>query len=67
MNSQCGTQPASWLGQPLKSFRDNKVRFRVYDRQEPDLIYLESLGPLAKPQRARQSDEPEPVEAVAAE
>jgi len=38
------------LGQPLKSFRDRKVDFTVYQRpaQNP---YLDSLGPLAKPAR----------------
>ncbi|WP_193143128.1 MULTISPECIES: carbon-nitrogen hydrolase family protein [unclassified Meridianimarinicoccus] len=38
------------MGQPLKSFRDNQVKFPVY---EPgfDKGYLESLGPLVKPGR----------------
>ena len=47
------------LGQPLKSFRDSKVRFRVYDRQPPDL----GLPRLARARwrsrsGRRQSDEP---------
>jgi predicted amidohydrolase len=55
------------LGQPMKSFRDNKVRFPIYDPDHADLHYLASLGPLAKPQRVRQGEEPDPIEAVAAE
>jgi deaminated glutathione amidase len=40
------------LGQPLKSFRDRKVRFSVYDRRwKGGEGYLESLGPLKKPGR----------------
>lgn len=39
------------LGQPLKSFRDRKVDFKIYDRGSFDQSYLDSLGPLAKPQR----------------
>jgi deaminated glutathione amidase len=40
------------LGQPLKSFRDRKVRFSVYDRRwRGGEGYLESLGPLEKPGR----------------
>lgn len=41
------------LGQPLKSFRDCKVDFRVYDRSRFDHAYLDSLGPLEKPVRAQ--------------
>ena len=40
------------LGQPLKSFRDCKVDFPVYDRGRGDRGYLDGLGPLAKPGRA---------------
>jgi predicted amidohydrolase len=40
------------LGQPLKSFRDSKVDFAVYDRTRFDHSYLESFGPLEKPGRA---------------
>lgn len=43
------------LGQPLKSFRDSKVRFPIYARQHADRAYLDSLGPLEKPRRP---DEP---------
>ena len=39
------------LGQPLKSFRDSKVHFEVYDPHLRDFSYLASLGPLAKPER----------------
>jgi deaminated glutathione amidase len=38
------------LGQPLKSFRDRRVDFTVYDRSRFSVRYLESLGPLVKPQ-----------------
>lgn len=39
------------LGQPLKSFRDGKVDFRVY-KGDPDMReYLSSLGPLTLPAR----------------
>ncbi len=38
------------LGQPLKSFRDRKVSFDVYN-QGFDGTYLSSLGPLEKPAR----------------
>ena len=40
------------MGQPLKSFRDNKVAFPVYG-PEFDRSYLDSLGPLVKPARQR--------------
>lgn len=36
------------LGQPLKSFRDHKMDFKIY-QPETKLPYLESLGPLIKP------------------
>jgi predicted amidohydrolase len=38
------------LGQPLKSFRDRRVDFTVYDRARFPVRYLETLGPLVKPQ-----------------
>jgi predicted amidohydrolase len=38
------------LGQPLKSFRDRKVRFDVYDKGEHH-DYLNTLGLLEKPKR----------------
>ena len=38
------------LGQPLKSFRDRKIDFSIYDKDnEGD--YLSTLGPLVKPKR----------------
>jgi hypothetical protein len=39
------------LGQPLKSFRDRPVDFSVYHREAFDTAYLDSLGPLARPER----------------
>ncbi len=38
------------LGQPLKSFRDRKVDFDIYDKDDP-LPYLQTLGQLIKPTR----------------
>jgi len=38
------------LGQPLKSWRDTQVDFEIYNR-DYDHAYLDSLGPLIKPQR----------------
>ena len=55
------------LGQPLKSFRDGKARFPFYDRDKADFSYLDSLGPLEKPQRGRLGSEPEPAPPLAAE
>lgn len=40
------------LGQPLKSFRDSRVHFDVYDPRLGDRAYLDTLGPLVKPPRA---------------
>jgi len=42
------------LGQPLKSFRDRRVAFDVYDKRA-DTRYLDSLGELVKPGRACQN------------
>ncbi|MGP1309390.1 MAG: nitrilase-related carbon-nitrogen hydrolase [Phycisphaerales bacterium] len=39
------------LGQPLKSFRDRKVEFEVYQRSCPANAYLDTLGPLEKMSR----------------
>ncbi len=39
------------LGQPLKSFRDGKVRFSVYGDAGEELKYFKTLGPLQKPSR----------------
>lgn len=36
------------LGQTLKSFRDHKAVFNIYDKNK-ELPYLDSLGPLQKP------------------
>lgn len=44
------------LGQPLKSFRDRKVRFPVYDRRWKGGGYLDTLGPLKKPERPERTD-----------
>lgn len=50
------------LGQPLKSFRDTKVEFVVYHRRKWRNDYLNSLGPLAKPNREdKQRMAPEPA------
>ena len=38
------------MGQPLKSFRDSEIDFTIYG-PDFDRSYLESLGPLEKPQR----------------
>ena len=38
------------LGQPLKSFRDHLGQFNIYEPNAPH-PYLESLGPLIKPNR----------------
>ena len=46
------------LGQPLKSFRDCKVDFSVYDRERFDHGYLNELGPLEKPARAESAPIP---------
>lgn len=37
------------LGQPLKSFRDRDCAFTVYDKAAADFAYLQTLGPLSKP------------------
>ncbi|HEX9794526.1 MAG TPA: carbon-nitrogen hydrolase family protein [Planctomycetota bacterium] len=39
------------LGQQLKSFRDRKIEFAVYGSDRSIWPYLNSLGPLAKPER----------------
>ncbi|MEP7281108.1 MAG: carbon-nitrogen hydrolase family protein [Rubrivivax sp.] len=49
------------LGQMLKSFRDRKVDFRVYDRQAGIDAYLHTLGPLVMPGRAGASRAPPPT------
>jgi len=39
------------LGQPLKSFRDSKINFTVYNQTLEQHNYLESLGPMQKPSK----------------
>lgn len=41
------------LGQPLKSFRDRQFELPVYGRSAKARAYLETLGPLEMPKRAR--------------
>lgn len=43
------------LGQQLKSFRDRKVEFAVYSPEARSWPYLQSLGPLQKPERGSQA------------
>jgi len=43
------------LGQQLKSFRDRKVEFGLYGVAGRQWPYLQSLGPLAKPERGSQA------------
>lgn len=38
------------LGQPLKSFRDRDCEFTVYQKDNPAFSYLDTLGPLTKPE-----------------
>jgi len=52
------------LGQVVKAFRDRAVELPVYDQMAFDSSYLDSLGPLAQPQRPdvpRTDVEPHPV------
>ncbi len=39
------------LGQPLKSFRDSKINFTVYNQSLNQNNYLDSLGPMQKPSK----------------
>jgi predicted amidohydrolase len=50
------------LGQPLKSFRDRRVDFKVYRPDEFDQSYLHGLGPLEKLSRPLQA--PDAVEST---
>ncbi len=43
------------LGQQLKSFRDRKIEFAVYGPEARNWPYLQSLGPLRKPERGSQA------------
>ena len=47
------------LGQVLKSFRDRKVNFSVYDGPSFDNSYLNSIGPLQMPGRGSRDGLPE--------
>ncbi len=53
------------LGQPLKSFRDRAVEFPVYDRTVAGNGYLQTLGPLAMPERGSRAGLTANVEPVA--
>lgn len=50
------------LGQPLKSFRDRKADFPIYDRAYGGQNYLSRLGPLSMPQRGAKGAAPDPAE-----
>ncbi len=45
---ECGLRG---LGQPLKSFRDNEIRFPIYEPGQKAASFLASLGPLELPAR----------------
>ncbi len=49
------------LGQPLKSFRDHRCNFPVYEDDHFDTTYLDNLGPLAMPQRGTNKGIGEPA------
>jgi predicted amidohydrolase len=52
------------LGQPLKSFRDSKIDFTVYNKTQYSNAYLDSLGPIQKPSKidkTSQAKEPSTV------
>ncbi len=44
------------LGQPLKSFRDRKVSFTIYNKEQYDDSYLNTLGPMQKPTRTTKAN-----------
>jgi len=44
------------LGQPLKSFRDRKINFTVYNQEQGDNSYLNTLGPMQKPTRTTKTN-----------
>lgn len=48
------------LGQPLKSFRDRKVHFNIYDKDYRS-EYLDALGDLKKPNRFRREVDQEHI------
>lgn len=39
------------LGQPLKAFRDSKLRFSIYEPEKKAASFLSELGPMELPQR----------------
>jgi len=43
------------LGQLLKSFRDTNIEFPIYDKNSQAGQYLDTLGPLAMPERGTQA------------
>lgn len=47
------------LGQPLKSFRDRKVHFDVYDTDAVERGYFANLGALSKPTRGSRAGLPD--------
>ena len=55
------------LGQPLKSFRDSRVRFSIYDRDPAGLGLPQLAGPAREAEAGSRANEPEPVEPLAAE
>lgn len=57
------------LGQPLKSFRDAKVNFPIYESHQARTPYLRSLGPLQMPQRGSRAglDDRPPLETLPAD
>lgn len=48
------------LGQQLKSFRDREFDFEIYQPQGRAWPYLNSLGPLAKPERPQRTAQVQP-------
>jgi predicted amidohydrolase len=52
------------LGQQLKSFRDRSVSFSVYTHEATRWPYLQSLGPLVKPDRGSTAGLPSPKEII---
>ena len=54
------------LGQLLKSFRDTNIEFPIYDKNSQAGQYLNTLGPLAMPERGTQAGlhVPSPADAI---
>lgn len=56
------------LGQPLKSFRDRRVEFSIYDRSRPESReYLDTLGVLGKAERGSRAGLDQSTAAAAAD